>query len=278
MNQQSAPVNLIRVWNVFKKMWIVVLVLAVIGGGAFYLYTKSTSTPVYRAEAIMYATKLEDNQYNSLTGQTSGVSASDLSLRTLLLNDCIYLANSPLVVDDVNKELEKSGFGKIYSGQISAEPVESTRYFKVTVVTTSPEMSNKALSALCTSIQNQVKRIMSVDNIEKISQSQAYGPIVANPRTSGMKGAAAGIVVGMLIIVIIAFSDRTVKNDDEFAALFPDIPVIGTIPEFNLQTERHNIKKSEKHNSGSQQVQSRPLIRKQELDELSNIGFDDNDL
>lgn len=119
---------------------------------------------------------------------------------------------------------------------------------------------------------------MSVDNIEKISQSQAYGPIVANPKSAGMKGAAAGAVIGILIIVIVAFSDRTVKNDDEFAALFPDIPVIGTIPEFNLQTERNNIKKSEKHNSGSQQVQSRPLIRKQELDELSNIGFDDTDL
>lgn len=279
MNQQNTTVNLLRVWNVFKKMWIIVVVLAIIGGISFYFYTKLTSTPVYRAEAIMYATKLEDNQYNNGIGnQSSGVSASDLSLRTLLLNDCIYLANSPLVVDDVNKELQKSGFGRISSGQISAEAVESTRYFRVTVVTTSPEMSNKVLTELCVSIQTQVKRIMSVDNIEKISQSQAVGPIVANPRTSAIQGAALGIALGALIILIIAFSDRTIKNDDEFVALFPDVPVIGTIPEFNLQTERNNIKRSEKKRS------SHPLPQEQTqkpanlgISDINNVSFDDYD-
>lgn len=248
MNSQNTTVNLLRIWRVFKKLWYVVVILTLVGAGIVYYHTKTTSVPVYTAYATLYATQLNDSgQYTTATGQqVSSVNASDLSLRTLLLNDCIYLSTSDVVLNQTNEVLLEQGYSKVSAGQISASIVEDTRYFTLSLTTSNPEQSNKGLMELCTALQEQTVRIIQVDNIEKISQINATAPIMASPLRESVKGAGVGFVIGFGLLLLIVFTDRTIKNEEDFESVFPKINVIGTIPEFDLNAERNAAKKRER--------------------------------
>lgn len=248
MENTAISINVIRILNVLKKRWYIAVALTVIFGIASYYYTANFIPKSYRATVQMYVYSKE-NTY-TVNGQTitQGPNAGDLNLRALLINDCLEAVKLSDVVEKVNKGLEKENVkGRISAGNISSSAKEGTRFFYISVTSGSAELCNKAIRLLADASLDKIDNLLQVDNIQVVGYTNAGGPVSPNIPANTRNGAGIGLLAGLGIIVLMSTADRTIKCEEEFTGLFPNVPVIGSIPEFNLSSERSAANKARKY-------------------------------
>ncbi|MBQ6570152.1 MAG: hypothetical protein IJL87_07830 [Clostridia bacterium] len=239
MESTPTSINFIRILNVLKKRWILVVLLAVIFGFGSHYYSSNFITKRYRASVQMYVYN-EEKSY-TVNGQTytNGITAADLGLRSLVISDCLVVCSLPDVIDNVNTGLKNAGYSKrISAGNISASADQTTRFFTISVTCDDQKTCNKACELIADASLKKIKDLLKVDNVRAVSYHKSGGPISPNVASNTTSGVCFGIAVALGIIALMAMGDRTIKNEDEFNDLFPGVPVIGAIPEFNLANEK----------------------------------------
>jgi len=281
MENTAISISIIRILNVLKKRWFIVVALTLICGIGSYYYTANFVPKSYRATVQMYVYSKESSYtINGQTfTQTQAQTAGDLSLRSLLINDCLEAVKLPDVVENVNKDLKSAGISKqIFSGNISTSVKEETRFFFISLTTGDPELCNKGIRFLADESLKKIEKLLQVDNIQIVSYSDAGGPVSPNATASARNAAGVGFIIGMVVIILMAMADRTVKDEEEFSGLFGDIPVIGSIPEFNLSAERSAANKARKsaQRSNRQQQPGRPISSDDFNDFSNNIPKNGN--
>lgn len=247
MEVNALSINMIRILNVLKKKWFIVVILAVVCGFGSYYYTSNFVPKQYRASVRMYVYN-EETTY-TVNGQTytQEITASDLSFRTLVINDCLVAVTLPDVIDEVNTNLKNAGFStKISAGNISTEAEGSTRFFDIYLTAGNPDLCNEAIELLADASLEKIEDLLRVDNVRAVAFNKAGGPISPNVTSSATSGTFIGVVIAMAIIALIAISDRTIKNEEEFNEMFPEVAVIGSIPEFSLSAEKAAAAKGRK--------------------------------
>ena len=66
-------------------------------------------------------------------------------------------------------------------------------------------------------------------------------PIKPNKKLSLAIGGVLGIFLGLLIIFIVEYADRTLKEEEDVERISDGIPIIGRIPQLDLKDEEHEI-------------------------------------
>jgi succinoglycan biosynthesis transport protein ExoP len=95
-----------------------------------------------------------------------------------------------------------------------------------------------------TTEKERAKRAQDIENAKKGEQFTIQDK--ANPPAVPFKpqvlklllmGLAAGLGLGVGLALLLEFIDHTVKNEDEFASMYPDLPVLGAIPNLDRGAE-----------------------------------------
>ena len=116
---------------IFKKLWLLILCALILGGAAF-AYTRFEITPLYEARAMMYV-----NNSNISLGDTKvSLSSSDISASQSLVDTYIVILKSRPVLESV---IESTGVDYTVaelSAMVSASAVNSTEIFEIVVTLT----------------------------------------------------------------------------------------------------------------------------------------------
>ena len=210
--------------NVVKRWWIIAL-CAVICGSSVLIYTLNWVKPEYKATISMYV--------NNNSGKET-LSSGDLAVALRLVETYVNIIKSDRVVE---KAIEESRMqlspGQVRS-MISAQAVGETEMFKVTVTTPNKQMSKDLADAIAEAAVEEIPDIIQGSSVKVIDQAKLPSdPSGPNYTTNAALGAAAGVAVAVLGILIQMLLDVRVKSEDDLKKI-SSIPVLGAIPEMNI--------------------------------------------
>ncbi|MBO5868944.1 MAG: hypothetical protein J6Q54_08555 [Oscillospiraceae bacterium] len=224
---------------VWKRFWIVVL-CAALSMFATVFYTANFVTPTYKASVTMYV--------NNNTSGSDTVSSANLAVAMQLANTYVRIIQSESVLEKVLEEAKISNLTtEDVRSMLTAEVVDETEIFRVSVVTPHPGMSADIANAIANIAPEEISNIIEGSKAKIIDYAKVptskYAP---NITSSGILGGLIGGLLSCLVLVVIQITDQRIKSEEELQAIY-NIPVLGAIPDF-VETARisEKAKKNER--------------------------------
>lgn len=227
-NRDMVEIDLWKLLAVFLQRWKLLVVSGVAGALLALVYTLALVTPLYRASVMVYVNNIQANE------TIEYISASNLATAQQLVNTYVNIIRSNTVLEKV---VESGGFEyKIEQirQMMTASQVDETELFEVHISHPDPVMAAKIANAIADVAPGEIAEIVEGSSTKIIDYAkvpeQPYTPSVfRNFVLGGVLGgmlAAAYIFLGYLM-------DVRVKDEEDLAMLFDDIPLLGQIPAFD---------------------------------------------
>lgn len=214
----------------WKKAWLII-VLAVIIGAMGFSYAYFLVTPMYTSSALLYV----NNNSISFGGQALSISTSDLSAASKLVNTYIVILGSRMTLEEVISSAHLDLTYEQLSRMVSAEQVNSTEVFKVTVKCSDPYTAEKIANTIVKVLPVKIADIVEGSNVKVVDYA------VVNTRKvspSVTKYTALGIILGVLIaclyILIEMLLDDIIHDEATLTQTF-GIPVLAAIPDLKAK-------------------------------------------
>ena len=245
--------NVQKVFTALLKKWKLIIVFALIGAFAAFLFTAKfttltyTSTIEFLAYAVDYEEELNDNtsttESSSSTSvqRTSQTSKMNYAMRMLDTYIEVFSTNNfnQMVADELNKTYGTDYSAGAIKGSVSINKVENTAMFYFTVTTTDADLSYHIAQTL----ETCVPQAMDQTNQGLVQVSVEDAPMKAGAAESMQYpkkciiGAIAGILLAALYAVLREFLDVRIKGAEDLSGKY-DIPVLGSVPEFEISNKK----------------------------------------
>ena len=211
-------------WDIFVKRAWVMLLAAIVAGGAFFGYSKLTYTPEYSSKATIYILN---------TNEESGNMSTEITIGQKLINDCTHFLKSHKVLDRVLTELDLDLTHAQLASKISTNNPTDTRFLEVTVKADSPEEAKVIVDAICEYGSFEINETLQMNQVNLYE----HGVLNKNAvnKTSITTYILVALVAAILVygIFFIKFMlDDSVWTDDEIDK-YLGLSVLGDIPDAN---------------------------------------------
>ncbi|MCQ2148055.1 MAG: Wzz/FepE/Etk N-terminal domain-containing protein [Bacteroidales bacterium] len=242
----------------FRKLWILILV-AIIGGGIAFAYTKFLVTPMYQSNTSVYILNKRDD--------SSTVTTSDLSVSSQLTKDYAKLITSRRVLEGVVDTLGLSISADSLGGKISVSTITDTRIIQIKVKDANPNNARIIADEVRTQASEVIQSVMDIEAINVVDvASLPKSPVSPDLKKNVLLGAAAGFVIFAGIFVVQFLLDDTVKNADDVER-YLQLSTLANIPVFGEDEKKKGKKKS----SRKEDSVNKPASKKSE-DELEIVS------
>lgn len=232
--EQNLEINLREVCKVLlKRMWIIAL-CAILVGGSVLMYTVNFVVPMYQAGVTMYINNNSGNNHNS-------INSSDLAVALRLVNTYVNIIESDKVLERVIDETGLMLTADQIRSMLSAEPVDETEMFRVTITSPNPQMSADIANAIAAIAPSEIAQIIEGSSAKIIDEARAPKDRSSPSYTvNTVVGAIVGAVLAALVVIVQYLLDIRVKGEEDLKSIC-DIPVLGVIP--NLTEDAKNTGK-----------------------------------
>ncbi len=232
--EQNLEINLREVCKVLlKRLWIIAL-CAILVGGSVLMYTVNFVVPMYQASVTMYVNNNSGNSNNNIT-------SGDLAVALRLVYTYVNIIQSDKVLERVIDETGLMLTAGQIRGMLSAEPVEETEMFRVTITSPNPQMSADIANAIAAIAPSEIAQIIEGSSAKIIDAARVpKGRSSPSYTVNTVVGAMVGAVLAALVFVVQYLLDVRVKSEEDLKIIC-DIPVLGVIP--NLTDDAKNTGK-----------------------------------
>ena len=274
--KQEDTIDLLKLCKVLlNKAWLLIIV-ALLFAIVSFVVTKNMIKPEYQATSKLYVFNKSD------VGTSGAVSSSDISTSKILVNTYIVVLQSDSVlgqvVDTISEYQGKEGFEYLgtepyKTGQlrqmISAGSINSTESFSVTVTAHDPYQAKFINDAILYFLPDEIIRVVKAGAVEIIDKASIpTKPSSPSIMKNTVLGGFVGGVLTAAIIVVMSLFDNLIHTEEDLQSEFPDINVIGVIPDYKSDSRKYGAYKS----FTNKYVPSKP-----EKNTKNSIGLDDDD-
>ena len=212
-----------------KRAWLIAL-CAIIVAGAVFVYSKIAIKPQYQAQISLYVN-------NTNAGQINGISSSDLATSQRLVQTYITILKSDTVLDAVSAQLGLNVSAGQLRGMITTDNPEGTEVFTVRVTDYNAARARDIANAIADVAPGVITDIVEGSSTKVIDRAKTPGaPCAPNSTRNGMIGGIIGAMVVCLLIVLRTLLDVRIKSEEDLAKIC-SAPVLGNIPDFNIQAK-----------------------------------------
>jgi len=214
-----------------NKAWLIGIV-SVLCALLSFLGTFFFVTPLYQSSAMFYV----NNNSLSLGEASLSISSADISASRGLVKSYIVILETRETLNDV---IDYSGVNRSYGqlrGMISAESVNSTEIFRVTVTSPDPQEAEQIASAIAYVLPKRISSIIEGTSA-KIVDSAVVPSSPSSPSYSRnmTMGFVMGFVASAAIIILWVLLDITIRSEEDITqncrypllASVPDMTVVG---------------------------------------------------
>ena len=211
--------------TLWRKAWAIVLA-AVIGGGAAFSYATFLVTPLYEADAQMYV----NNSSFSIGSTSFSVSSTELTAAQSLVDTYIVILYSR---DTLNEVISATGVDYSYKeleSMLSAQSVNSTEVFSITVTSDDPQEAELIANAIVDILPNRIADIVDGSSVRVVHYA-----IVPTEKSSPnitrftAVGVLLGIAISCIVVIIQMICDSMIHTEDYLTETY-DLPVLAVIP------------------------------------------------
>ena len=233
-NNTPAPIDLLailrRFWKALKKLWLLILLLAILFGAFGYINARRSFVPRYECKAILSVGSgysmddifSSDFYYDSMTAQQIASSFPDV-------------LNTEYMRDLVCTKLGTSGI----NGSIKASAIANTNMLQLTVRSANAQAAYDILMAVIECYPQAA--VYMVDNPIIYVREEPSVPTTPintfSARSAVLRGAAKGFLLGMAITVVFALLTQTVVNADELKKII-NLPILASFPLISVKRRR----------------------------------------
>ena len=236
-----------------RRFWAMVLALSVLGGGVMYIRSVRAYRPMYKSEA-MFSVSVHYSGNTDITGYSYYY---DKAAAKLVTETFPYLLQS-----ESTQELIRQKLGVSYiNGSISSSSVADTNLFALTVTSPSAQDAYDIINAVM-EVYPQVSRQVIGETQLVITREPllSFAPYnTLSWKHSVIKGAAAGFLLGMGLLVLMAISRRTVLSTGDVKKI-SNLSCLARIPEVRVKRRKLSTNNS-------------LLVTRQESDSPFNESF-----
>ena len=231
-NGMDREMDLQQIFSIIRKRFLLIILSTVIIGLSTFVISDFIMVPQYSATASMYV-------YNN-SSRDNDITSSDLTTSQKLVQTYIVILKSNSVLNSVSERL-----GGIYTADkirvmLSAEAIDDTEAFRVTITNDNPAMAKKIVDIILDVAPDEIIRVVKAGAVEVIDYASIpEEPVSPNVAKNTVFGALIGLILGVLIAVMVAVFDTVVHTEEDLTSAF-DIPILGVIPSIN--TNEHGRK------------------------------------
>lgn len=208
----------------WRRLWIVLLA-AVIAGGACFAYNYTTYTEKYTSTAQIYVLNSE-----VMEGASASTTAYYFQLALTVVEDCKELLLSETVLNRVADQLSLDIAPTNLRNMIKIENGKDSRILKLSVTTGNPELSCDIANAVSEQGVLRVREIMNVNQMS-VYESGKVSRIPSNDvgwQMPVLVGLLAGILVYGICLLVMLLDDKV--NDVDDVEEYLGLTVLGDIP------------------------------------------------
>lgn len=211
---------------ILGKSWLIGMI-AILCAIVSFLGTFFLVTPKYEATAKFYV----NNNAISVGNTSVSLSSGDLTTSRNLVDSYIVILNTRETLNDVIDYAEVSRTYEQLEKMISADAVDNTEIFKVTVTSTNPSEAEKIANAIAYILPKRISTIIEGTSA-KVVEAAVIPVKPSSP--SYAKNTIIGFLLGFVVMVgIVALReifDTTIRTEEDIAQSC-DCPVLTSVPD-----------------------------------------------
>ncbi|WP_084655841.1 YveK family protein [Andreesenia angusta] len=217
-----------------KRKWIVAFI-TVFTALAGFAYSYFLVNPMYRADTTLMVSSSKGTV--SADDPASYIDIGRISVNQMIAVTYGEIVKSRVVLEPVIEELDLDMSYEELLDRTVSEPVEATEIIRISVEAESRNDAVTIANKITEVFVEEVVRILKVNNVEIIDRAAATEePVNMSPVALTAIAAAAGVVIGILVALIVDYRDNTLKSAEDIERQI-GIPVIGSIPDFGKMKE-----------------------------------------
>ncbi len=218
----------------WRKAWAIVLAMVVMGGIAFGV-TYNFIEPEYQASVKVYVNNT--NQNNTTMTQ------SDVNLQRTLVQTYIVTLKSRTTLNEVIKQADLDYNYEELSGMISAQAVDNTEVFEVTVVSKDAKEAAEIANTIAEVLPTRISEIIESSSVKILD----YAIINNEPVSpSYIKNVAIGALAGAVVAVALIFLQFVLDNkihSEEYLIEHYKYPILAVIPDLTATSKNKYYKR-----------------------------------
>ena len=220
-------IDLRRILGVLLRKWWLILLLGILGASAAYAYTYYLITPMYQTSISVYVNNARADAIKSET-----IESSDLTASQKLVNTYVAIITSNTVLEEVSGEINSFYSASAIRSMVTCSTVKDTEIFNVTVSNPYPDAAALIANAFANVVPIEIPKFLEGSSVKIIDYATVpTAPFTPNIPRNILAGAAAGILLISIILVLIDLFDKRIKSEQDLERL-SDIPILGAIPDF----------------------------------------------
>ena len=217
---------------VVTKSWLVALV-AVLCAVVTFLGTFFLITPQYQSAAMFYV-----NNSNLSLGDTSlSISSAELSTSRNLVDSYIVILNTRETLVDV---IDYAGVPYSYrqlKKMITAEAVNGTEIFRVTVTGPDPQEAERIADAIAYILPKRIGKIIDKTSAKVVDAAiTPSGPSSPSYPKNTVIGFAVGVILMLAVIVLKEIFDTTIRAEEDIAQCCKH-PILAAVPDMTTPSK-----------------------------------------
>jgi len=222
-----------------RKAWVIAL-CAVLVGAAMFVYTSAFVTPLYKSTITIYV-KNTDAATN-----VQGQSQSDVMASQTLINTYIDIMKTDRILDMVAEELDGNFTAAQLRSMISTQVDSDTLLFKLSVSNADPELAAQIANAIADVGPEEAASIVKGTSSATVDYAKvATAPYTPNKLKNTLLGAVIGALLVIIVVVLQVLLDNHINGEEDLRKL-SDAPVLGAIPDYDLEYKKGNGYESDK--------------------------------
>jgi capsular polysaccharide biosynthesis protein len=226
----------------------------IIGGMLGYFYTAHFTTLTYTSTVEFLAYAVDSQQEftdststtNSDAVRTSNTSKMNYAMK--MLDTYIEIMNTnefdTKVANDLNKRINANYSSSTIKSAMTISAVEDTAMFKISVTTTSSDLSYEIATQLETTVPEMMENTnngLVLASVEDRAIRAASAGSLGYPKKIAI-GAFVGLIIAAAYVILRNLLDVRVRTDEELIEKY-NIPVLGSIPNFEIKNNQNSSKR-----------------------------------
>lgn len=240
MNEKQKPQGMTKemdlrrlVGLLMRKAWLIGLV-ALLAAVLTFLASYYLITPKYESSAMFY---VNNNSGISLDDIKVGITSSDKTAREQLVETYIVLLKTRETLLDV---LDWAGVDMDYRDlekMITAEAVNGTEIFRVTVTSPDPYEAQALAEAVYHVLPKRIETVVDGASAKHVDAAiVAESPSSPNYLTNTILGFLVGLALSVSVIVLYDLFDVIIRSEEDVQMCCPH-PVLSTVPDMTVQSK-----------------------------------------
>lgn len=258
-NTEAAEIDLRRLFGaITKKSWLIIAI-SVLCAALTFLGTFFLIAPKYEASAKFYV----NNNAISVGNTSVSLSSGDLTTSRNLVDSYIVILRTRETLNDV---IDYAGANRSYSelkNMISAQAVDSTEIFQVTVTSEDPQEAERLANAVAYILPKRIATIIEGTSA-KVVEAAVVPASASSPSyvKNTLIGFLLGFVLSVGVIALREIFDTTICTEEDISQSC-SYPVLASIPDMcspGKGNAYYGYGRDKKHRDAGKAVAKAPVL------------------